>query len=124
MMYADELSDAYIEFEKIFLDANNPRFWEKSSTRNIPDAKITENKIQLKVEEKISNYGIEDLRLNILRNGFLPLDRIVVRKLNNYDDNYVVIEGNRRIAALRILRKCIEDDVIDEEGIDEDHLKK
>lgn len=34
-------------------------------------------------------------------NGYLPIDRVVVRKFTS--DNYVVLEGNRRICAARMI---------------------
>jgi len=72
----------------------------------------------------MQKFGIEDLYVNILRNGFLPLDRIVVREIKEHCEKYVVVEGNRRLTALKKLRQNIEDDLIDEEGIEETHLEK
>lgn len=108
----------------IYLDPNNPRFWVDSSAKLVPDSKIMDEKVQIRTYDAMQEFGIDDLYVNILRNGFLPLDRIVVREIKDNPGKYVVVEGNRRLTALIKLRKNIDDDLIDEEGIDESHLEK
>ena len=46
--------------------------------------------------------GIEDLMTSIGENGFFPGEAIVVTPAE--DDKYTVLEGNRRLAALKLLR--------------------
>lgn len=122
-MYTDQLRQARIRIEHIYLDPNNPRFWDKSNVKEYPDRRITNVRVQTTASEKIKSHGIEELRDSILRNGFLSLDRIVVRPILD-TDNYVIIEGNRRFAALSMLREEINNGTINEEGIDEEYLKK
>ena len=76
--------------------------------------------------ESIRKHGLVELKNSILRNGFLPLDRIVVRELDGIRGKYVVIEGNRRLAALKWLRSDIDEGLVAEEGIDpdSDYLEK
>src|SRR5208337_2323083 len=50
-------------------------------------------------------YRIEELANSIRQNGWLPVDSIFVRKLAHHDSFYVVLEGNRRVAAIRMLMK-------------------
>lgn len=76
---------------QIELDEQNPRLPE-TVARN---------------EEAIIKYlasktGIEDLMISIGVNGFFPGEAIVVTPGNN--DKYIVLEGNRRLAALRLLQ--------------------
>ena len=123
-MYADDLEPQGIKTERIFLDPNNPRFYTEKSTVDIPDSKISNDRVQIKASEEISKYGIQELRNSILRNGFLPLDRIVVRPIEGANDQYVVVEGNRRLAALKSLRSEIEQGVVAEENISEDYLNQ
>lgn len=123
-MYVDELDELTVDFDKIYLDPNNPRFWKDATSGIVPDTKIVDEKNQLKTYDLMQEFGIEDLYTNILRNGFLPLDRIVVREIKDNPGNYVVVEGNRRVTALKKLRKNIEDEVISEEGIDEAYLER
>ena len=87
----------------LFLDPNNPRFvspeWEYISEDN-----ITKTFIQDNITGKLINgFGIEKLSSNIKINGFLKIDRVVVKKINGTDNQYVVLEGNRRICAVKMV---------------------
>ena len=94
-----ELVDAKISLDEIYLDPNNPRFtslkWD-----DIPDQQISDASIQAatkrKLEEEFSIYKLVD---NIQINGFLPIDRVIVKKFA--ENKYVVLEGNRRICAAK-----------------------
>lgn len=119
-MYTDDLVEKSIPFDDIVLDPNNPRFFTEKSTRDVPDAKIADLTVQERTWARIEDLGIPELYHSILRNGFLPLDKIVVRALP--DGKYVVVEGNRRLAALKLLRSRIQDGTIVEEHIDDDYL--
>ena len=125
-MYADQLEARTLPIASIFLDPNNPRFWTDQAGREVPDRRVPEDRIQETARGRINapKFGIDDLYNSILRNGFLPLDRIVVRPLDGVENQYVIVEGNRRFAALSRLRQNIRDGVIAEEGIDEDYLDK
>ena len=123
-MYTDHLTEDTLHFDQIFLDPNNPRFWTEKGTRQVPDSKIPDDQVQSRTGNKISDFGIRELRDSILRNGFLPLDRIVVRRLQGHKGQFVIVEGNRRFEALTVLRQEITDETIDEEGISSDYLDK
>ena len=94
-----EFVDAKISLDEIYLDPNNPRFtslkWD-----DIPDQQISDASIQAatkrKLEEEFSIYKLVD---NIQINGFLPIDRVIVKKFA--ENKYVVLEGNRRICAAK-----------------------
>lgn len=117
------LTEQTIPFEKIYLDPNNPRFWTEKTNRAIPDKKIPDSNVQTDAFKAIENHGIQELVDSILRNGFLPMDRIVVRPIDEHDDKYVVVEGNRRFCALMLLRKRISEGIIAEDGISEEYLE-
>lgn len=121
-MLNDMLKEDRIDIDAIMLDPNNPRFWSEKSAREVPDRKVPEPNHQASALEAISEHGVEELLTSILRNGFLPLDRIVVRPIDGHPEKYVVVEGNRRLAALKTLRRRIDDGIVDEPGIDEDYL--
>ena len=123
-MYADELTQATIPFEDIYLDPNNPRFWAPNRISEVTDARTIRDNVQASTSARINSHGIDELRNSILRNGFLPLDRIVVRPLQDIPNKYVVIEGNRRLAALRRLRQEIRDHDVAEDDIDDSVLEK
>ncbi len=91
-----------LSLQDILLDPNNPRLYgERETTTRIPDARIAETKVQESTFSKIGSrkFGVGDLRNSILQVGFLPIDKIVVRPING--GKYVVVEGNRRVAALK-----------------------
>lgn len=113
-----ELVETVIDLKKIFLDPNNPRFTSKSWD-NISDEHISEDSIQEVTKQRlVQEFSIYKLVDNIKINGFLPIDRIIVKKFA--EDKYVVLEGNRRICAAKIIMENYEkdsdyvsDDVID-----------
>ena len=83
-----ELIDATIELEKIYLDPNNPRFtsikWNTVADEQIPDEgiqRITRNRL----EEEFSIYKLVE---NIRINGFLTIDRVIVKNIANYKRHY------------------------------------
>jgi hypothetical protein len=123
-VYMDQLEVRTLPFGEIYLDPNNPRFWTEQNTREVPDRRIPEDKIQSDTRGRIEKHGIEDLYNSMLRNGFLLLDRIVVRPIDGHENKYVLVEGNRRFRALGKLRDDIENAAVAEEGIDEDYLRR
>ena len=123
-MYTDQLREIELSFDQIFLDPNNPRFWTQKTRPSLADSKISDDKVQIRAFDDISEHGIRELRDSILRNGFLPLDRIVVRRIESCTDKYVIVEGNRRFAALRSIRQEIQDGTVNEDGITSEHLEK
>ncbi len=96
-----ELVDIALELENIFLDPNNPRFISKN-WNDISDEHISDDAVQkmtrLKLEQE---FSIDKLVDNIKINGFLTIDRIIVKSIS--DNKYVVLEGNRRICAAKII---------------------
>jgi hypothetical protein len=105
----DQLVSAEVPLQRLFLDPNNPRFVDLHSAF-VPDERITDPAVQdsaLAILE--SKFGLDRLRLSISVNGYLPVDRIIVRGIG--DDNYVVLEGNRRIAAAKTLPAFTENGV-------------
>ena len=89
-----------VELGQIYLDPNNPRI-EIPGKEKLPDSRITEGEIQQKCLEQMKERGINDLMGSIKTSGFWTIDRVVLRPLDS--DKYVVVEGNRRIVALKTL---------------------
>ena len=85
--------------EQLFLDPNNPRLFAKEE---VPELRIEENGIQNRVLQEIKEkVGIDDLVASIESYGFLIIDRVVVKPT---EKGYIVIEGSRRIAALKTVK--------------------
>jgi hypothetical protein len=96
------------EVEKLLLDPNNYRFldnpdYKKRLANRYHDETV--QKATLRMLEKGHSYQLKDLRNSILANGYVPLERIIVAPYSHKSRAYVVVEGNRRVAALKsILR--------------------
>ena len=103
-----------ISIDKIHLDPNNPRFGRES----IPENRFLEPKVQeqcmdiLKGNAKVHKdepdntehrESIDDLYESIKNNGFIPLNNILVKELQNNKGEYIVLEGNRRITTIKTL---------------------
>ncbi len=96
-----ELVPQILPLESIYLDPNNPRFvgmdWD-----DVSEDMFSDDGIQARVQEKlIREFSIDKLILNIETNGFLCIDRVIVKEFE--DHKYVVLEGNRRICAAKML---------------------
>ncbi len=107
--FPEQLSACLIDVASIYLDPNNPRFWTGAHHGHVPDKRITNPAVQKRTRAEIDNHnhGIDSLYESILYNGFLPLDRIVVRELEGQSGKFVVVEGNRRLRSLSRLRQDI-----------------
>lgn len=94
-----------VSIEKLLLDPNNPRFADISDdSLNIPEIRYSEQKVQEEAFSKMLHPKFEVLVLSksIETVGFIPVDNIVVRKIEN-TENYVVVEGNRRTSAIKYI---------------------
>ena len=117
-----KLKPITVDLDHLYLDPNNPRFAKSLDLAAIvPDNDVPG--VQQRVEnlfvnerdsERESNEDeseaeegkvrIGDLVRSMQEIGFVPIDRVVVRKLDGSATDYVVIEGNRRVRAAKYLR--------------------
>ena len=99
------LKEKEIDIEDLLLDPNNPRFSkhhdEITPLEKFEDENIQEDAYKRMTDTK-SNFEIDALLAAIKADGFIPVDKIFVRKINR---KYLVIEGNRRITAIKKLLK-------------------
>jgi hypothetical protein len=93
-----ELKPVSLPIESIFLDPNNPRFYG-TDWQFVADERITDPLVQAEVQQRLTKLGLEGLQMSIEANGYLPIDRVVVREFG--PQQYVVLEGNRRICATK-----------------------
>ena len=97
-----------IEFaaiEKFFLDPHNPRLGLNHSEQPVS---------QERVMELMRSWSLEELAVSFLENGFWPQEAVIVVEEDLYEplSKLVVVEGNRRIAALRYLKKAKADEPV------------
>lgn len=81
-----------LNIDQIEFDKHNPRLPTTVGTKERDIIKYLAAKT-----------GIEDLMISIGENGFFPGEAIVVTPAK--DDKYTVLEGNRRLAALKLLQE-------------------
>ena len=122
--FVDRLSEQEIPLNDIMLDPNNPRLIGLDGYNGVREDRVAESGVQLATINRLNGYRAfdqESLRASIEESGLMPIDRIVVRPLPKKPEQpqlYVVVEGNRRIAACKTLmqqhergEKTLEDDV-------------
>lgn len=105
-----KLTSKKIPLDQLYLDPNNYRFIDNKDYVFVDDKDITTQRVQTKTLRLlfgIGQEGISDLVRSIKTNGFLEFEQIQVRPLEK--DKYLVIEGNRRVAALKTLKKQYEE---------------
>ena len=113
-----------IKLSQIFLDPNNPRFVEEQSEitpyENYTNTEVQSNTIRI-LERK---FGLRNLQESIISNGYLPIDRIVIKEIDHKKDEkiYLVLEGNRRVAAAKVVLEKILNTTIKVEKYIQDSL--
>jgi hypothetical protein len=100
-----DLRPANISTDSLYLDPNNPRLAGISESQVIPDEAITRVELQTRLMAELREIGISDVVDKIKKLGYISIDRIVVRPIKGKPERFVVLEGNRRLAALRSLRE-------------------
>lgn len=95
------LSPLDIPLGQIFLDPNNPRF-TVADWAYVPEADWDKAEVQEAAQKRmLAEFDVEKLRMNMEVNGYLPIDRVIVKAFK--DNKYVVLEGNRRICAAKLI---------------------
>jgi len=81
-----------LKIDDVLLDAENPRFIHSDSQRDILQKILDDQKEKL--------YALAE---SIVDEGMNPMDRLLVARDENAPEKFVALEGNRRLAALKIL---------------------
>ncbi|MGV0046848.1 ParB N-terminal domain-containing protein [Mycobacterium colombiense] len=111
-MAADDPSFAYLPLSQLRFDEKNPRFPTSLDGREI-DAVL---------RFMLQDAGLIDLMRSIAKQGFFPGEPLLVSPDSSDDQAWVVVEGNRRLAACILLvnptlaptRKQVVVDIADE----------
>lgn len=120
------LSPISVQLDDILLDPNNPRFAELGQQLDaVPESRFAETRVQQQTFDRMKTprFDVVELRDTIKNLGFLPMDRLVIRKWragSTRATKYVVVEGNRRVAALKWLIELHESG---KETFNEDQLR-
>jgi len=111
----EQLKEARVDVGDLFLDPNNPRYADiMVMGQPVREDRVHEDSVQRKAKERIlsDRFDVTQLKESIQTIGFLPVDRLVVVELPQAG-KYMVIEGNRRLAALESLLDDYESGAVD-----------
>ncbi|MDE2638898.1 MAG: ParB/Srx family N-terminal domain-containing protein [Chloroflexota bacterium] len=103
---SDQLSPIELSIDQIYLDPNNPRFVDDDWQVIRDDSIELENVQREALDKMVRFHDVNKLRMNMEINGFLPIDQVIVREFKS--DRYVVLEGNRRISAAKLICHQVE----------------
>lgn len=87
-----EFTAVPLQVDELYLDARNPRIQQVGENLD------QEHILKILWEE----YSVDEVALSIAQNGFFPHEPLFVAE---EDGKLIVIEGNRRLAAVRLLRE-------------------
>ena len=86
----------YAKLKQLHLDGNNPRLGRQNTNRELSESRIL---------DLMKDWALEELGLSFLESGFWPQEPlIVVKETMSGEERLVVVEGNRRLAALKLLK--------------------
>jgi hypothetical protein len=93
---------------QLLLDPNNYRFQDLAGYRPVSRSRYHEPGVQeraLGFLRDNESFDLSALRDSIISNGFVPFEQIVVEQYDVVDGlpRYVVVEGNRRTAAIKTI---------------------
>jgi hypothetical protein len=97
-----------VKLGQLLLDPNNYRFLDMQEHTRVDPARFHEDSVQDRAQKLIEKDGFDELRAlkeSIQTNGYIPIEALVVRTYRQGTDKFVVVEGNRRVAAMRWLMR-------------------
>lgn len=95
----------YASVDQLMLDPQNPRLGRGNTGDNTKQSKIM---------ELMKDWTLDELAISFLESGFWPQEALIVVKELLYGKTaLVVVEGNRRLAALKFLKDAAEGRSVD-----------
>jgi len=96
-----KLEEIFVDPHDLLLDPNNYRFQDLGDYVRVDPDRLHEEAVQAKARERIrGGDSLNPLKASILKNGFISVERLVVRPYEKVLGKYIVVEGNRRLAAI------------------------
>lgn len=91
-----------LSHHQLLLDPNNYRYQDKPDFSYADEKRFHEEGVQDRAFRRLRREeSLVQLKNSFVTNGFIPVERLVVRPYPHAEDRYLVLEGNRRLAALR-----------------------
>jgi hypothetical protein len=89
----------YAEVDDLLLDPLNPRLGRGNTGPNVKQSKIL---------DLMKDWTLDELAVSFLESGFWPQEAVIAVREQLYGKpSLVVIEGNRRLAALKLLQDAL-----------------
>src|ERR1700733_8196858 len=86
----------YATVDQLMLDPMNPRLGRANTGRAVTQPKIL---------NLMKDWTLDELATSFIENGYWPQEALIVVKEKLYGkDALIVVEGNRRLAALKFLQ--------------------
>ena len=104
----------FYSLKNLYLDPNNYRLINEPEYTEVPETQVKESQIRRRTFRLLAgakHQNIRDLVESFKANGYLPVDQIQVKQLDG--GGYLVLEGNRRVAALQYLEHEYREKAID-----------
>jgi hypothetical protein len=98
------LEDRAVPLDELLLDPNNYRFQSREDFVTAAQTRYPGATVQQRAYRLLRDEGLEELKRSILTNGFLPFEKIIVEPFPDPEEKntyFLVVEGNRRVAALK-----------------------
>jgi hypothetical protein len=94
---------APIALDALYLDANNPRLAPEQPPGYTDPAKLFDPKTQEALAQQAEeSFDLDSLEAAMVGQGWMPIDSILVWEHPDTPGKFVVVEGNRRLATLRL----------------------
>ena len=103
-----------VSLARLYLDPNNYRIVDNPEYRSVAPEAVFKRDVQRRTAGFVrgkSQENVRDLIASIKENGWLDIDPILVERRDG--GQYLVIEGNRRVATLKYLQGQYEVDSVD-----------
>src|SRR4051812_27008503 len=95
----------YVDIDQLMLDPLNPRLGRANTKPDLPQSKIM---------ELMKDWTLDELAVSFIESGFWPQEALLVVREKLYGKMaLVVVEGNRRLAALKFLHEAVQGNRID-----------
>lgn len=90
----------YAKVDDLYLDPTNPRLG-----RRVASAKLAQDKVL----DAMKDWTLDELATSFLESGYWPQEAVIVVREPLYGtERIVVVEGNRRLAALKLLKQAFD----------------
>ncbi len=108
---SEKITNISRNIKNLYLDPNNYRFIDNKDYIKVNDSKVLDERVQARTRKFIegkNQLNIKDLLDSFQSNGFLDVDVIQVKEIGH--NQYLVLEGNRRVTALKFLQEKYKND--------------